>query len=437
MGAMDFEGIKNGRYQMQGQRRSALRQSCPLEVTPHRANGTPTMNAMIALVLHVTQGLVLPRQQLPMRSAALTPRRPIQAGLLNSALSFDSRCFLALNTLDTVIGKPALRAAQHAPAIASLACLGALATGVSLPSGVVGLRPLAATAGAIVQGSLQGPLVAKGVGAAYATLATPARLIWLAWPLISLAQLCALTFSLLRPARMYRPPKYLEPLQAVAGAPMSPTDLAALTLANGCAIAWLGLAQGAASGRLPLPLPLGCTLLLPLLAFFAGQPLRKGENAVAVFRPLFELLSSCGLLAGLLGVATELQHGGRVPAVAALLATPEGAACAAVGLAAAAVSLPGRCLARRALAALALGGIVGRRLAPLVSLGGGLPAAATAAAAALRSPSLVAAVVLWAWALQRLWAGGAGRGWTPPKPKRAPAQKQDGRPGFGERGVFF
>ena len=437
MGAMDFEGIKNGRYQMQGQRRSALRQSCPLEVTPHRANGTPTMNAMIALVLHVTQGLVLPRQQLPMRSAALTPRRPIQAGLLNSALSFDSRCFLALNTLDTVIGKPALRAAQHAPAIASLACLGALATGVSLPSGVVGLRPLAATAGAIVQGSLQGPLVAKGVGAAYATLATPARLIWLAWPLISLAQLCALTFSLLRPARMYRPPKYLEPLQAVAGAPMSPTDLAALTLANGCAIAWLGLAQGAASGRLPLPLPLGCTLLLPLLAFFAGQPLRKGENAVAVFRPLFELLSSCGLLAGLLGVATELQHGGRVPAVGALLATPEGAACAAVGLAAAAVSLPGRCLARRALAALALGGIVGRRLAPLVSLGGGLPAAATAAAAALRSPSLVAAVVLWAWALQRLWAGGAGRGWTPPKPKRAPAQKQDGRPGFGERGVFF
>ena len=399
------------------------------------------MNAMIALVLPLSQGLVLPRQ-LPMRSAALTPRRPIQAGLLNPALSFDSRCFLALNTLDTVIGKPALRAAQHAPAIASLAYLGALATGVSLPSGVVGLRPLAATAGAIVQGSLQGPLVAKGVGAAYATLATPARLIWLAWPLISLAQLCALTFSLLRPARMYRPPKYLEPLQAVAGAPMSPTDLAALTLANGCAIAWLGLAQGAASGRLPLPLPLGCTLLLPLLAFFAGQPLRKGENAVAVFRPLFELLSSCGLLAGLLGVATELQHGGRVPAVAALLATPEGAACAAVGLAAvglaaAAVSLPSRCLARRALAALALGGIVGRRLAPLVSLGGGLPAAAAAAAAALRSPSLVAAVVLWAWALQRLWAGGAGRGWTPPKPKRAPAQKQDGRPGFGERGVFF
>ena len=35
------------------------------------------------------------------------------------------------------------------------------------------------------------------------------------------------------------------------------------------------------------------------------------------------------------------------------------------------------------------------------------------------------------------WAGGAGRGWTPPKPKRAPAQKQEGRPGFGERGIFF
>lgn len=386
---------------------------------------TPTISAMMALVLP---------QQLPMRSATLKPRRPIQAGLLNPALSFDSRCFLALNTLDTVIGKPASRAAQHAPAIASLAYLGALTTGVSLPSGVVGLRPLSATAGAIVKGSLQGPLVAKGVGAAYATLATPARLIWLAWPLISLAQLCALAFSLLRPARMYRPPTYLEPLQAVAGAPMSPTDLAALTLANGCAIVWLSLAQGAASGRLPLPLPLGCTLLLPLLALFAGQPLRKGENTVPTFRPLFELLSSCGLLAGLLGVATELQHGGRVPTVAALLATPEGAACAAVGLAAAAVSLPGRCLARRALTALALGGIVGRRLAPLVSLGGGLP---VVAAPALRSPSLVAAVALWAWALQRLWAGGAGRGWTPPKPTRAPAQKQEGRPGFGERGVFF
>ena len=100
--------------------------------------------------------LVLP-QQLPMRSATLKPRRPIQAGLLNPALSFDSRCFLALNTLDTVIGKPASRAAQHAPAIASLAYLGALTTGVSLPSGVVGLRPLSATAGAIVKGSLQGP----------------------------------------------------------------------------------------------------------------------------------------------------------------------------------------------------------------------------------------------------------------------------------------
>ena len=234
------------------------------------------MNAMIALVLPLSQALVLP-QRLPMRSAALTPRHPtVQAGLLNPALSFDSRCFLALNTLDTVIGKPASHAAQHAPAIASLAYLGALATGVSLPSGVVGLRPLAATAGAIVKGSLQEPLAIKGVGAAYATLATPAQLIWLAWPVVSLAQLCALAFSLLRPARMYRPPKYLEPLQAVAGAPMSPADLAALTLANGCAIAWLSLAQGAASGRLPLPL--GCSLLLPLLAFFAGQPLRKGEN---------------------------------------------------------------------------------------------------------------------------------------------------------------
>ena len=41
---------------------------------------------------------------------------------------------------------------------------------------------------------------------------------------------------------------------------------------------------------------------------YRGTP---GENAAAAFRPLFELLSSCGLLAGLLGVATELQHGGR------------------------------------------------------------------------------------------------------------------------------
>ena len=80
---------------------------------------------------------------------------------------------------------------------------------------------------------------------------------------------------------MYRPRKYLEPLQAIAGPPLSSTDLAALTLANGCAIAWLSLAQGATSGRLPLPLPLGCTLLLPLLAFFAGQPLRKGESTAA------------------------------------------------------------------------------------------------------------------------------------------------------------
>ena len=228
---------------------------------------------LIALVLPLSQGLLLARQP-PMRC------RPVQAGLLNPALSFNSRCLLALNTLDRVIGQPATRTAQHAPALASLAYLGSLATGVTI-DGVVGLRPLAATAGAIVKGSLHGPLVAKGVGAAYATLVTPARLIWLAWPVISLAQLCALLFSLLRPARMYRPPKHLEPLQAIAGPPLSSTDLAALTLANGCAIAWLSLAQGATSGRLPLPLPLGCTLLLPLLAFFAGQPLRKGESTTA------------------------------------------------------------------------------------------------------------------------------------------------------------
>jgi hypothetical protein len=226
--------------------------------------------ALIALILPLSHGLLLPRQP-PMRC------RPIQAGLLNPALTFNSRCLLALNTLDKVIGQPATRTAQHAPALASLAYLGSLATGVPID----GLRPLAATAGAIVKGSLHGPLVAKGVGAAYATLVTPARLVWLAWPVISLAQLCALLFSLLRPARKYRPPKYLEPLQAVAGSPLSSTDLAALTLANGCAIAWLSLAQGATSGRLPLPLPLGCTLLLPLLAFFAGQPLRKGESTTA------------------------------------------------------------------------------------------------------------------------------------------------------------
>ena len=239
------------------------------------------MLALALATLPFCQALVLPRQLLSRPAARQSKPRcsAVEASLLNPALSFDSRCFLALNTLDTLVGKPASRAAQHAPAIASLVYLGALATGVSLPNGVVGLRPLAATAGAIVTGSLQGgPLGAKGVGAAYATLATPAHLIWLAWPLISLTQLCALTFSLLRPARMYRPPPLLVRLQAVAGAPMSSSDLAALTLANGCTIAWLSLARGAAGGRLPLPLPLGCSLLLPLLAFFAGQPLRKGEN---------------------------------------------------------------------------------------------------------------------------------------------------------------
>ena len=154
---------------------------------------------LIALVLPLSQGLLLPRQP-PMRC------RPVQAGLLNPALSFNSRCLLALNTLDRVIGQPATRTAQHAPALASLAYLGSLATGVTIDGGGPAVGLLAATAGAIVKGSLHGPLVAKGVGAAYATLVTPARLVWLAWPVISLAQLCALLFSLLRPARMYRPP---------------------------------------------------------------------------------------------------------------------------------------------------------------------------------------------------------------------------------------
>ena len=288
----------------------------------------------------------------------------------------------AFEKADTVILERALRVTNHAAALTSLAYFGLVSSTMQLPNTQM---PMATLASVITRNL--GPTTNAAFSAQFSTLVTPAAYVFLIWPFIAATQIITLAVSILRPALDTPPGNSLAALNSIGkGEPLSQRELAALTLANAAATAWLFVS----SNSLPGALPLASALVLPLVPLFAAYPLRNWPAPPALYRPVFQIFSSFTTIASCLALAVELQHGGRL---AFFLGKAELCACVFLALVARLVSLPQRSLARRAVQALALSGVVARRLAS----GAGV-------AALLRSPSFVGAVALLGWSVKKLVA---------------------------------
>ena len=359
---------------------------------------------------------------------------PPRTANANMGLNLDSRIYLALDSLDKVALRPVVRLANHAPALASLAYFGLISsTMMNMAMGAGSSMPMVVSLKDVIIRAV-GPTSNARFSAIFPTLVTPANFVFLIWPVIALLQLVTLSLSIFRPAKSLRPNPLTNRLQLwrLAGGPLSQPDLSSLAVANGCATAWLLIASNALAKRLPL----GSVLMLPLVALFSGLPLRSGTAVSPEYRPVFQVFSSFTTIAAFLAVAVELQHGGRVPA---LLAQAEPAACVFVGLFACLLSLPRRCMAKRAVNVLALSGILVRRLAPLTAV------TTTSALALLRSPSFVGVLACWGVAVKQLVDQAVGKlGARAPAPRPAAARKKEvpttqsqaDRPDWYQRGGF-
>ena len=234
-----------------------------------------------------------------------------------------------LRQLNPVLDR-VVRVGNHVPAFTSLAYFGLISMtmqNMQMPA----MGPMVATLKTVITKAV-GPTTNKAFSQLFATLVTPAPFVFLIWPVIALLQLLTVTFSAFRP-----------------GAPMSQSELTSLALANAAATGWLLTSSNSAAGALPLL----SVLLLPLVPFFSGGPLRAAAPPRGWYRPVFEVFSSFTTLASFLALAVELQYGGRV---ALLAGRAEPCALIFLGLTAAVVSLAKRTPIKKAVNLLALSG---------------------------------------------------------------------------------
>jgi hypothetical protein len=126
---------------------------------------------------------------------------------------------------------------------------------------------------------------------------TPPGFIFLIWPTIAVVQIATLLYSALQPMKK----------EAV----LTQDNLTALAISNLAATWWLISASQTAPGSLTI----SSFLILPLVPLFSGLPLRKETDDPTRFNVkncIFQLFSSFTIIASFLGLAVELQHGGRL-----------------------------------------------------------------------------------------------------------------------------
>lgn len=236
-----------------------------------------------------------------------------------------------LRQLDREVLDRVVRVGNHVPAFTSLAYFGLISMTMQTMQ-MPAMGPMVATLKTVITKAV-GPTTNKAFSQLFATRITPAPFVFLIWPVIALLQLLTVTFSAFRP-----------------GAPMTQSELTSLALANAAATGWLLTSSNSAAGALPLL----SVLLLPLVPFFSGGPLRAAAPPRGWYRPVFEVFSSFTTLASFLALAVELQYGGRV---ALLAGRAEPCALIFLGLTAALVSLPKRTLIKKSVNLLALSGM--------------------------------------------------------------------------------
>ena len=288
-----------------------------------------------------------------------------------------------LETADNVFTSRAVRLANHASALTSLAYFGLVSTTMQMPAAKM---PMATLASVITRSV--GPTSNADFSRLFSTLVTPAPFVFLIWPLIAALQVVTLGASILRPSLEVSSPggpqSSLEALNTIGkGEPLSQAQLASLTLANTAAVAWLFVSSNSIVGSLPL----ASVCILPFVPLFAAFPLRNTFPPSPIYRPVFQVFSSFTTIASCLAFAVELQHGGRIPFFAGRQELCGSVFLALVG---ALVRLPNRSIARRGVTTLALSGILARRLASGVG------------ASLLLSPTFVGASVLLGWSIKKL-----------------------------------
>jgi len=266
-----------------------------------------------------------------------------------------------LEAVDATLTKRLVRVANHVPALGSLAYFGE----ISMAMGPMSMPALATSLRGVLTRAV-GPTTNKAFSMYFATPVTPASFVFLIWPVIAALQLLTLTWSAVRPN----------------APPLKQAELTSLTLANVCATTWLVASSNSFSGALPL----ASCLVLPFVPLFSAFPLRSPSLPRGEYKLVFQVFSAFTTIASFLALAVELQYGGRLPLIGTLPA--EAAALVFLGLTATVVGLSQRSLAKRVVNALALTGIVAKRLA------GG--------AAGLFSLSFVATAAVWAFAVKQL-----------------------------------
>jgi len=243
-----------------------------------------------------------------------------------------------LNSIDKNVLKRVIRIGNHGPTLISLVYFGLMSMVSNMPPGAsLNLSPTAAALTRRI-----GPITNAEFSAFFPTKVTPASFVFFAWPLISVLQLLTVGVSALRPGRSL----------------LSHGDLTCLSMGNVAAAAWLIVSSQATEAAAPL----GSFLILPFIPLVVGFPLRNmritpvkanWRNAV------YQLYSSFTTIASLLALAVELQYGGRVPFFGG-----RGELVSAVILALYAflVRCPGQSLIKRYVNAIAMGGIIFKRI---------------------------------------------------------------------------
>mmetsp|Transcript_42907 Transcript_42907/g.63658 ORF Transcript_42907/g.63658 Transcript_42907/m.63658 type:complete len:385 (-) Transcript_42907:444-1598(-) len=231
-----------------------------------------------------------------------------------------------------------IRVANHLPAMASLYYFGLISMASMMPGATAMPKPNLMS----VLTANVGPTTNGQFSAFFPTLVTPPSFIFLVWPLIAAVQVFSLTVSSL----LGDPPI------------LDQGNLSALSLSNLAAAAWLFASSRASEGMLPL----GSTLILPLVPFFASYPLRRTSavkaNRFKLNKIVFQLFSGFTTLASFLAFAVELQHGGRIPF---FTGRPELCAGVFLGLYQM-TALRGGSITKRFVNAAAISGIVAKRI---------------------------------------------------------------------------
>ena len=227
------------------------------------------------------------------------------------ALKDPSLVSSTLQSIDNIATKPAIRLANHAPALGSLSWFGLVSTAMTMGM----LTPAATLQYVLTKGV--GPTSNAAFANAFPTFVTPANFVFLIWPCIAVLQLVTVGISAFK----------------LGGTRLTQQDLSALTLANIAGTTWLIVTSNSAPGALPA-LSLG---VLPLVPLLSGYPLRCAHPPFGARMPppehwgvsahrgalsaivvagwssiAFQVFSSFTTIASFLALAVELQHGGRV-----------------------------------------------------------------------------------------------------------------------------